>query len=953
MQQGVVGTVRVLAGGPGTGKTTRLRDSALELLTRGDRGVCVIARDARAARAMRADLLGKIAATDAVTVTTFHALALSTLRRGWRLLGYSGPPALLSGPEQFGLVKELLDAPQERDRWDTFARARALRGFVTELREFILRVQDADEDPDTLSERAKMARRPDLGEAARFFRRYLDLLDDREMVDHANAICQTTTLLTPNEVEDPNAADARERLISQIAEASRHLLVDDIQTASPAMLNLLRRLALRSESVTVALDPDAPSFSFRGGVADPAAALRERFPNAEIIELNQRLRAMPEVRGRSYPHVADEIDGIVADIATAHHEGGIGFDEIAVIVRRLGPDAEHLHRALERAQIPVSVVGENRALHAEPALQPMFDLVTVATSVAERDEALPRLLASLVGGLGPVRFRALVHYARRRGEPLEVLFAAPDDSIPEGLRTPLLAIRALVDEFAETEQRVGADQAAWWLWERLDHQRALVADGDDTALDAVVAFHTAVARYTQRNPNARLGEFVEILRAADFGAEPLSVPNSEPDAVRIMTAFAALGQEARIVFVPGCADRAYPDLRERTFALDARDLFHPSSSADRLRSRAASEERLFASILARSTGEVVVTYAREGTDRGVRSPSPVAERAGIRFQPAQAAPSVAPFSRDAIEAFHRRRLNDPASSPTDRDDSLSVLATLPGVDPDGWWFQREWTDPGVPLHADGLRTSQSHFATYDDCGLRYLLKSELGLDQAESHQMAFGSLIHSIIEDASIASMESGAPPALDALLASLEERWDPAIFDNAAMEHRRRRDAEDMIRRWHAADASDIPLAVEASFSFQHGPATVRGKIDRIVRFGPNGTRVTDYKTSRQPKSDAEIREDLQLAVYYLAGKREPELQALGSPKRVELAYVGGWKGGVDRVGFLPDEGFEEEVAGRLDEIFDGIINERFAPDPSSDCRYCAFKQLCPLWPVGDEVTL
>ncbi|MFP5224012.1 MAG: PD-(D/E)XK nuclease family protein, partial [Actinomycetota bacterium] len=786
-----------------------------------------------------------------------------------------------------------------------------------------------------------------------FFRRYLDVLDDRGMVDHANAICQATTLLTPNEADDPNAATARLHLIDQLGQQASHLLIDDAHATSIAMLNLTHRLARRSASLTVAFDPEAPSYSFRGAATDPLDAFSRLFPEVEVESLAQKLRATPEVRGVRYLHTADELDGLVADIATAHHASGVDLSEIAVIVRRLGQRSDDIRRALQRAGVSATIVGENRALHSEPTLRPLLDLVTVATSVADRDEAVPRLLASPIGGFGPVRYRALVHYAKNRQTTIDVLFAAPDDQIPEGLRTPLLAARRLVDDLAKYEAANPADETAWWLWQRVSQHHAWVTESDEHALDVLVAFHNAVGRYSERRPAARLGEFVEALLAADFGADPMSPPPTAARSVRILTAFAAQGEEFSHVFVPGCVDGAYPDMRERSFMLDARDLLEPGSRAQRIRARALSEERLLGSVLARATTSVTLSYAREAADRTVNTMSPIAVTQGIQFVPAADIPIVAPFTRDAIEALHRRRLSDPDVAEVDAKASLAELAAMPGVDPRAWWYQRDWTDPGAPLHEGGFKTSQSRFATYEDCGLRYLYDTELGLDQEQSHYMVFGSMVHQVIEEASLKMLDGHRVPSLDELIARLEELWDPTIFDNTAMEHTRKRDAIDCLRRWHETDTKQLPLAVEAEFSFQHGPATVRGKIDRIVRVGVNGTRVTDYKTGRQMKWGDELTNDLQLAVYYLAGLREPKLMELGKPMYVELAYLGAWNGKLERKGFSTNDDFEEQVVQRLDAIFDGIMNERFAPNPGSDCRNCSYKTLCPLWPEGEEVTL
>jgi len=142
-------------GAAGTGKTTALRDRAVALLGAGEPGVLLLVHNRRAARALGDAIVRALGcSTGEVRVATWHALALGLLRAGYDALGYARPPALLSAPEQFALVREMLGTEEERARWRAFPKQVRLAGFAAELHEFVLRAQDAVLSPEELEERA-------------------------------------------------------------------------------------------------------------------------------------------------------------------------------------------------------------------------------------------------------------------------------------------------------------------------------------------------------------------------------------------------------------------------------------------------------------------------------------------------------------------------------------------------------------------------------------------------------------------------------------------------------------------------------------------------------------------------------------------------------------------------------------------------------------------------------
>lgn len=942
----------LLVGGAGTGKTTLLEQRAVELLRAHASGVTVLARNRTAARRMRVAIARDIGSTDALTVTTFHAFALSLLTQGWPLSGSRAEPSLISAPEQFALVSEMLARPDERRRWEAiYPRALRLSGFADELREFVLRAQDAGESPDQLAERAAFVDRPHLREAVRFYGRYLEEVRSRDVIDHAGVIRVAGTLVGPSETDTRELAHARRELVARIRRAGHHLLVDDVQVATPAMLNLLAAVADPEGSTTAAFDPEAPSFGFRGSSEGADVRFDARFWPVERIDLARRWRPEPTITSHRVPHAVDERTLIVNEVRRAHGDLKLAWGDIAIIVRRLGPEVAALRRALERARIPVTVVGENRALNAEPALAPMLDLAACAFDVTEREARLPAILAWPMFGIDSFDLRQLRAHAKRSGDVgLNGLLAAPPADLRAPLRDTLIRLRTLLDQLVEHDLTETAHEVWWWLWTTLPQFADLVADDDAAGLDAVEAFGSAIARATERNPEQRFSAVLEAMTSSDFGPQPFSAPEEHrPDSVRILTAFGALGREFDLVLVPGCVDGNFPSRRVRTPMIDVRDLLAPADHVARRREAARREEQIFHAVVARARQRVILTAGGEAPV------SPVAELRDLRFADPVPDPPAALFTRDEFEALQRRTLCDPDADPARIEEALRTLARLRGVEPDDWWHEQEWTSSDLAIRTEPFKTSFSKLEKYENCPLQYLYASEALLDQSTSHHLSVGVWVHDVFELAARAKLD-GVPPVKEQMVAWLDERWDPSVFENVAIEHRRRIESEEMIDKWLKTEVHHPIAAAEEAFAFEAGNATIRGRIDRIDVPSGGGCRVIDYKTGRSAPSAEQAAESLQMGMYALAVERDPNLRRFAPVHTVTLSYPGVWASrqnggpGYVRHTSQPDD---EQTTKRLVAIIDGINEGRFAPSGDAECRNCPMKPLCPLWPEGNEVTL
>src|SRR5918996_1612875 len=943
----------LVTGPPGSGKTWLLRERFARLVEGGadPERVALFTLHRRAARDGREALVRRLGRSLAdLPVFTVHGFAFRVVARRFDDLGYSEPPAVLSAPEQYALVRRLLSEERPED-WPRFAALLRVRGFAEQVADFLLRAQERLLDPDALDGLVGRSSKEEYQEVARFYRRYLEEQRRAGRVDFAGLLRDTVRLL--------------ERDLSD-AEAFAHVLADDYQDATPAAEGILRALGRAAQSVVVAADPAGHVFSYRGGTAEPLSRLGETLPGLRRMDLATlhreaasptvlRVLAEPEappgdgdwgIEAHVFAHPGEEADAAAHALLRWRVDRDVPWEDTAVVLRRYGTYLTALRHALARHGIPHVVVAEAAAIATEPANRPVIDLFRYACRADRREDLLERLLLSPIVGIDPHALRDLRRQAAMRGCSLLELVEGRDRDLSPELLESVDRFRSVVPGLAER----APDEAFFWLWTEVPHYRELVASDERSRdLDALAALGEVLANFVERRPGATLSDYLDTLEAAEFGADPWTPPEERhPHAVRILSAHQSHGMEFDSVIVLGCLEGEFPSLGSIERLVDLDRLVTPASPVERLRRRLAEERALFRLAVSRARRRTVLMASHSESSRNPRSPSRFAGRLGLRWTTQEEAPQAA--SLLTMESDLRRRLADSQAPRPDRVAALAGLARV-GAEPAAWWGGRDWTDPGSPLHEGEIRTSYSRLSTMENCGLQYLYAAEMGLDPERSHNMWLGSRIHDLID-----RVHKGELPRQErALLDELARRWQPNVFWSKALERQRRRDAERMIRQWVRDGSLGEVLASEADFRFPIDGAVVRGKIDAVFRMGADRTRVVDFKTSRSQPAKADVAESLQLGTYYLAMRRVPELAGLGEPDVLEFGYLflegtdEGYKHFAMRPDKVPD--FERRVEATLLTLLERVRKEEFAPSPEADCTFCSFKPICPLWPEGAEV--
>src|SRR4029450_13098364 len=89
-----------------------------------------------------------------IRVLTVHGLATHVMTVGYATLGYDRPPDILSALDHFSKVRELL-GEEELPEWPVYGAMLGLRGFADEVRQFLLRAQEALLSPEDILAKAQ------------------------------------------------------------------------------------------------------------------------------------------------------------------------------------------------------------------------------------------------------------------------------------------------------------------------------------------------------------------------------------------------------------------------------------------------------------------------------------------------------------------------------------------------------------------------------------------------------------------------------------------------------------------------------------------------------------------------------------------------------------------------------------------------------------------------------
>ncbi len=911
-------------GAPGTGKTTTLVELVADRVARGWRPeqILVLAPSRASAARLRDRLARRIGVpTDGPLARTVASLAYEVVGAAARAAGHP-VPRLLTGTEQDAdiaayLAGHIADGTGPDWPEPLTPEVRELRGFRSELREFMARATEYGADAARIAAIARETGRADWAAAAEFMREYAatqaqnrpDQFDAAEIVSFA-----------VRAIREGGEGDRVSRL--------RLVLVDDLQEATESTMAVLRALLDRGVAVIAFGDPDIAANAFRGGEADAVGRFAERIGLAAgdrlVLETVHRggpeLRALvsrtverigtaaagPQRRARVADDAAEPADPGRPPIATVlattpsrhaasiarvlreeHLLHGVPWRQLAVIVRS-GAQIPELARALARAEVPTRTTGRGTPLRDDPAPRALLALVEVGVGRRALDPVTAaELLTGPFGGLDPLglrRLRLALRHEELAGGGTRPGAELVADALESPGRLATIEGRAArrAAKLAETlhvlrgmAAEATIEELLWTAWERSGvaerWRRAALGTGIEASeanrdLDGVVALFAAAKRFVEQRPTEGMLEFLEHVLDSDI-ADDLLAPPRVDDAVLVATPSAVVGLEFRTVVIASLQDGGWPNLRPRGSLLAPQRLVRvlegrDAGTIDERKLVLDDELRMFALAVSRASERVVLAAVdNDDETRSVLFSLAPGDAARIDVK------SAVPLTLRGLTGALRRELTSPRSTPVARAQAAAALARLaqegvPGADPAEWLGLLE-PSTDRPLFADEpVRVSPSQLENVEASPLDWAIQRLAA--GGSSLVMSIGTIVHW--------AMETAESPDVDALWAQVEKRWSELPFEAEWIGEFQRRATMGLIRGLASYLADFLRdgktlVAAEGRFRF---PITddviVSGSIDR-VELAPTGEVViVDLKTGRPKTAKAEIDAHPQLGIYQLA---------------------------------------------------------------------------------------
>lgn len=1012
----------VLAG-PGTGKTTTLVESVVARITDPDapltpEQILVLTFGRRAAGELRDRIATRIGGGLLPMVATFHSFAYTFVQEGAQDGSLIGSPRLLSGAEEDVRIRDLIMGSVQDgtvDWPDELVEALPTLGFANEVRSVLARARRLGIPPHALELIGENADRSDWKAVGQLAVQDDAVMAFQEVMDYTDLLVRAVA-----RAQDPAvAADLHRRF--------RLILVDEYQDTDPLQVVLLQSLIGPQTTVIAVGDPDQGIYGFRG--ADIAAITRfaSDFPGAaDTIVLRTARRFGPGIKAaatsvlskRAYPGLSKEIQaahrtlvcpprdrdaiviteyaspaalaaGIAEDIAAAHLERGVPWQEMAILTRTAA-DMALLEQALTLAHVPAAIARDDIPLRLEPAVAVLLHALRLCIQPASiRPAQAQDLLMGPLCGLDAMQMR---RWGRAQRSAWRL--ANPDGSPPaanELIRDALLgeepiraegetlrAVEGLAQLISAAHASIRAfqspDQILWLLWsgevngKRTHHWperlRSAALNGSRTAnhdLDAVMALFDAATRFIGRNGGAAgIRDFLDSLAAQELPTESVSERAARTDAVRILTAHRAKGLEWDEVWITGLHDGVWPDVRPRGSVLEAERLnpdgfVEPPSMAELL----DEERRLLYVACTRARNRVALCVVNAADVHGDRPSRFIDEltHAGVPVQTDERLDHHGLVtSLPTLVATLRNALNDPALGPSAAD-LLAQLAEarddngvplVPSADPDTWWGIHNATDGVGPVIAldKPLPLSGSTLETLRTCPRRWFLERQAHAEEPKSNAAVTGSIVHTIAEFVG----KSEVPNDIAVMDSLVDRVWHALHFDapwQSANERVAARSALERFCEYHRTAErelleTEIELVSEITLVGPDGAdqhVRLRGFIDRLERGVDDTVIPVDLKTQKYPPTKAELANHAQLGMYQYLVRLSGQ-----TPGGAELVQLRKGKDGPmqQSQAALPDEQpnwVEHEIA----QAAHTVRREEYVAIPSDKCTFCAFQRSCP----------
>ena len=624
---------------------------------------------------------------------------------------------------------------------------------------------------------------------------------------------------------------------------------------------------------------------------------------------------------KHFDRVQSEADWVAKTIKEKFDKGEYKLSDFAILVRS-NADAEPFRQSLNMLGLPHQFSGGG-GLYVFPEIKMAVSFLRVIGDLAD-SVSLYELALSEVYRLGPLDLQKISTFAKRRNYTLHHAFTHLGESrvagsefqvlsdINEGTLAAVAKIMEDIRHYLDFARGKSTGELLYHFLKQSGYLAKLAREEKDDRIRNLARFFEKVREFKAVAEVDRVAEFVQYLNILkESGDDPASAqPDSDVDAVNVLTAHKAKGLEFPVVFMVCLVGDKFP-VRSRRQPIELPDELIkeevPPGDVHLL-----EERRLCYVGMTRARRELYFTSAVDyGGKRGRK------------------------VSRFVLEA-----LDLPLADIT--------MLKSPVLD------QIELFSGAGPLPASAKPRSPdavvllSHYQIEDylTCPLKYKYVHVLRVPLLPNHQIIFGSAVHQAVQAYFSAKLNKKKLP-LKELLAVFKRNWSSEGFISREHETQRYASGVAALTRFFKTEPKRgrRPIAVEDEFAVVEDKIQLKGRYD-LVEQGPGardqvpgGIYIVDFKTTEvreQAQADKKVKSSRQLAIYALAWQKKHGRL----PEKLELNFI---ESGL--VGSLtPNAKSLAKVWAEIKQVADGIRAADWHATPGyRACGYCPYREICP----------
>jgi DNA helicase-2/ATP-dependent DNA helicase PcrA len=552
----------LVVAGAGSGKTRVLTRRIAHLLATGDARpyeIMAITFTNKAADEMRrrvVDLVGPDA--DRMWVSTFHSACLRMLRAHADILGYQrGFTIYDAGDAETAVERIMKELNLDTKRLPPRSVSAAISAAKNEM-------MSPERYADTYGDDPQRRR------IAEIYSLYAKRLLTANAMDFDDLLVNAVAMLRLDE-----------RVLSSYQDRFRYLLVDEFQDTNGVQNELVMMLAAEHRNLCVVGDSDQSIYRFRAADVRNILQFEARFPDADVIVLEQNFRSTQTILDAANAVIAknasrhaknlftegaqgenirmyragDEYDEgrwVASELRRLRSEHGLGWNEMAVFYRT-NAQSRVLEEEMLRANVPYRVVSGMRFYDRKEIKNA---LAYARLIVNPRDEASARrVINEPKRGVGEGAQAKLGAYAAEHGLSFaEAAHHAAEAGLTSRARTGADKFAFMLDELRALSNDLSPREMIDQIVRQSGMGDALRAENTDEAysrLENLGELASAAAQYDT------LLDFVERM-ALVADSDQLG---SGEGAISMMTLHVAKGLEFPAVIVTGLEETVFPHRR--------------------------------------------------------------------------------------------------------------------------------------------------------------------------------------------------------------------------------------------------------------------------------------------------------------------------------------------------------------------------------------------------------